>query len=158
VQFFLEPFFLGLRQSRGGADLDANPPLLAVVQVAIRRPDRPDGIEPVVIVEHQQEIHEQRIGLAGERRLDDIAFRMATDGAAAQEPFEIRIRREHVLHQRVELIENRLGLVLFRSGAEQSLGVDAAHLLAAHVENRLVFRFDRRDHFDSPPRETGRQA
>src|SRR5262249_19237561 len=71
---------VGQRHDR--ADLHSHPPGTLIPQIAVGGEDRPNQIQPLVIVQDQQEIHEQLAGPAPEERLNHSRLVTAADGAA----------------------------------------------------------------------------
>ena len=90
-------------------------------QLPGRQHDRPKQIEPVVLVEHEQEVQEHVAGPAAEGLLDHLGLAVAADGAGLRrKTSKSRLRGEDVVDQRVELLEDFVGLLGLLGGVSRA--------------------------------------
>src|SRR5437762_6214696 len=102
--------------------LDAQAPNSLVAQLLRLRQDRTEHSETVVVVQDEEEVEEDVAGPALKGRADQGFLLAAADGSAGQKRLELRLGREQVVYQRVELVEDFLRLSLFLGGVEECSG------------------------------------
>src|SRR5262249_26359481 len=91
-----------------------------------------------MLVEHAEEVGEDRTGPALEGALDRRRLVVLVDRGATEEQFQAGVFLENAVDERVEVVEDLAGGVLLLGGLVQRLGVDAAHLAGLVVEDGLV--------------------
>src|SRR5256885_5215134 len=71
TEFSLQALLLIVGQGHGRGDLDPDAPGALIMQLAQRRQDRPQQLQTLVVIEHQQKIGEYLACVAFERPADD---------------------------------------------------------------------------------------
>src|SRR5262245_36727710 len=89
AQLLLEALALVVGQRRGALDADADVSGPLLVEAPVRGQDRPEQVEPFVLVGHEEEVEEKVAGPALQRRADDRGFALAADGPAGEEGLEL---------------------------------------------------------------------
>src|SRR6516165_10559388 len=128
---------LGIGQRHRRLDLDANPGVTFIVQFPIGSKDGPQQIQPILIVEHEEEVVKQFAGPAGKNRLENIRPGFASRCRARQKRFELRLGGKDIAHQGIQLLENRVPLAFLVRGIQERLGIDARHPLGTDVGNEV---------------------
>src|SRR5262245_13316918 len=95
-----EAITLLIRQRCGAGDQHATTAGTLVVQVLKRHQGRTQQLQPVVIVQDQQEVEEKLAGPTGEDLLNDLVSFLTADRGTGQQHFDLWIGLEDVLDKR----------------------------------------------------------
>src|SRR5690242_36227 len=137
AQLLLEALALVVGQRRGALDADADAVRPLLVEAAVGGQDRPEQVEPLVVIQDEEEVEEDVAGPPLEGRADHRRLALAADRPAGEEALELGRRREHVVDEGLQLVEHLLRLAALLGGGEQRLGVDAGDALGADVRDVL---------------------
>src|SRR5579871_5781049 len=81
----------------GTPHLNTHPPGLLIAQLPAGRHNRPEQVQPPMIIQDQQRLDEERTGPAGENGTQGLGLGMLADHAAAQKRFPPQIGRQDIL-------------------------------------------------------------
>src|SRR5947209_12924391 len=88
-----QPLALVVGERDGAANLHAHAAGAAVANLPRLRQDGPDDPEPLVLVEHEEEVDQEVAGAPAQRPLDQVGLGVAADGPAGQECLVVRVGR-----------------------------------------------------------------
>src|SRR5256885_564689 len=88
-----EAVLLLVAQGDGGRDVDLHAAATFIIQLAVDGRDGAEGVEPVVLVEHLEEVDEQVVGPAGEGVAQHVGLAVTVDGGPGRWPGRSRAGR-----------------------------------------------------------------